>query len=175
MLAVTDSAWPAVDKDRDEFIAAQARNRVAGSRRSLHPLRNHPQHVVAGGVTVAVVDGLEAIQVYEAHCQFESPGAGTDPLIDLPLQHVQRHRPILQHRAIIIRRSTLRSWSLPQLAGKTIEIPIAFVPEPYELTDAERARPQLPVGGIERDAPRPLAARNVPVGALALADEPRTR
>ncbi len=84
----------AVEQDR-EFIAAQprqrvfavaARHRVGRTQRRLQPPRQADQQLVAGEMTQAVVDQLEAIDVEEEHreagarrCARARPGVRGDP------------------------------------------------------------------------------------------------
>ena len=51
--------------EHDEFIAAEAGQRVGRTEHALHPLRRLGEHLVAGGVTQAVVHELEVVEVHE--------------------------------------------------------------------------------------------------------------
>src|SRR6201999_3906792 len=47
----------------EEFVAALARQELAGTEDTAHPVRDLYQQLVAGGVTEHVVDVLEAVDV----------------------------------------------------------------------------------------------------------------
>ena len=53
----------AVEKNRDELISAEARERIFFAHRRLHAMGDGGQEFVADGVSVAVVDGLEVVEV----------------------------------------------------------------------------------------------------------------
>ncbi len=52
------------------------RARVSPSRSVCFIRREGDQQLVAGGMSVAVIDGLEAIQIQIGHCQLSSPSLG---------------------------------------------------------------------------------------------------
>ncbi len=55
--------------DRHEFVATGARQEGVGGR-GLHAARDVEQHAVAGGMTVEVVDLLEAVEIDAKHGEF---------------------------------------------------------------------------------------------------------
>ena len=70
----------AVDDD-GELVAADAGDDVTGAHAAAQPLGEHEQELVAGGVTAAVVDVLEVVEVDEQ--QAHRTAALQDPVGDL--------------------------------------------------------------------------------------------
>ena len=66
-----------VRQDDDELVAAQADHRVRITHAGLEPERGLHQHAVAVGMTIGVVQRLEAVQVHvqQAHGGVVAPGA----------------------------------------------------------------------------------------------------
>ena len=60
-------------KHDEQFVPADARGQiVAGAQSLAQTLRHRTQHLVAGRVSMGVVDLLEAVDVAEEHSQFIS-------------------------------------------------------------------------------------------------------
>ena len=62
-----------------ELVAAEARDEVAGTDAVLEPLADEREQPVADGVTLRVVDGLEAVEVEEEHGDAVDVGVGRAP------------------------------------------------------------------------------------------------
>ncbi len=54
-------------RDDDEFVAAEATDRVAGPADGSDPIGNRHEQLVADEVTETVVDGLEPVDIEEEH------------------------------------------------------------------------------------------------------------
>ena len=63
-----------VRAEQHELVAAEAGEQVAGSQRVPQPLRDGHEQVVTRGVTEAVVDQLEVVEVDEEHGRLPSAG-----------------------------------------------------------------------------------------------------
>ena len=58
---------PAAVQQQPELVAAEARDHVVGADFQLQPLAELPQQLVACDVSGGVVDGLEPVEIEEAH------------------------------------------------------------------------------------------------------------
>ena len=89
-----------VAEDR-EFVAAEARHRVAGPQHRLQPARDRHQELVTGVVTDAVVHVLEPIEVDE-----QDRDLAVHPLAprDRQAQAVEEQQPVRQPRQGIVHR-----------------------------------------------------------------------
>ena len=83
----------------DEFIAAQARHRVAGAHRAAQPGSHFLEQHVARHVAQRIVDGLETVQVDEHHGQL-APGALRGQ--HGPFQPVRQQRAVRQARQVVV-------------------------------------------------------------------------
>ena len=81
-----------VDQDGDKLVAAQSRQRIADAQGVLEAFRNGDQQIVAGLVTVAVVDRLEAIEIKidQSHEDIPAPGLGDGLPQPIGQQHAIR-------------------------------------------------------------------------------------
>ena len=65
----------------NEFVAAEARHRVAGAADPLQPPGDLHQQAVAGAVAEGVVDELEAVEVEEEHGEVAAAAAAAAPQV----------------------------------------------------------------------------------------------
>jgi hypothetical protein len=56
-------------EEQDEFVTAQAGNRIAGAYTKFQALGNFDQHIIADGMAVFVIDRLEAVEIEIANRQ----------------------------------------------------------------------------------------------------------
>ena len=83
-----------------ELVAAQPRQRVAGSELRLQPLRDRDQEAVADHVAEAVVHQLEAVEVDEQHRVLVR--RRTRALRDRPLQQLAEERAVREVRQRVV-------------------------------------------------------------------------
>jgi hypothetical protein len=55
-------------EQHDELVATVATNGIGGADSALQPQRDAPNQLIADGMPQRVVDGLEAVQIDEEHC-----------------------------------------------------------------------------------------------------------
>ena len=75
-------------QDHRELVAAQPRDGVVGAGGSAQPLGNGLQHEVARLVAVAIVDGLEAIEVAEQHREARAGRLRGDERVAQPIDEL---------------------------------------------------------------------------------------
>ncbi|MNS90813.1 hypothetical protein D3C72_1248780 [compost metagenome] len=84
---------PRVHQHHQEFFAAIAEHEIAGTARLMHHLGKLAQHLVAAGMAMRIVDGLEVVDVQQQHGKARTlaPGNG-----DLAADHRRQEAPV-QH------------------------------------------------------------------------------
>ena len=102
----------AVVHQQREFLAAQAAEAVAGAHRALHHPRKMSQRLVAGGVTMAVIDRLEEIDVQQQHHQ---PAVVTLAAPEFVLQLVHEAAPRVGLRQAVEGQRLLHALGHPGL------------------------------------------------------------
>ncbi len=76
-----------------ELVPAQARHHVARAHGLREASAHFLQQLVAGLVAERVVDVLEAVEIYEKHCEIAVVAAG---VLDREIEHIAEHRPVRQ-------------------------------------------------------------------------------
>ena len=91
--------------DRDELVAAEARDRVGRAQRGGQPRREREQHLVAGGVAERVVDQLEAVEVEREDRDVDALALPAGERVREP---VERERPVRQAGQRVVQRGVAR-------------------------------------------------------------------
>src|SRR5215210_7081254 len=139
-----DLALGAVQEQR-ELVAAEAGGRVALPEAAAQPLRDGPEQLVAGVVAVAVVDGLELVDVEQQHAH-----AGV-PAVERVLEPVVEERAIRELSEGVVERLAL------ELLLERLELPHGLLETVVLERDGDVARerleqPQVLVGEAAVDA-----------------------
>src|SRR5258708_37804146 len=85
----------------DKFVAPEACDGVARTNRSFYAVRELLQHGITGGVTMTVVDALEAIQVEIEQRQLDALTLAADTGLR---QAIVQHVAVGQSRQLVVWR-----------------------------------------------------------------------